>query len=107
MKIEVLHIDECPNWEDAGKVLSEVIDELGITDVSLTFTLIRTPEDAALHLFAGSPTILIDGVDAVPGADPSTDVACRIYRDGPRTAGLPSQKTLRQAILRHLGSSAS
>lgn len=107
MNIEVLHIDECPNWEDAGKLLSEVIDELGISETSTTFTLIRTPEEAAAHLFAGSPTILIDGVDAVPGADPSTDVACRIYRDGPRTAGIPSRETLRQAFLSHMGAGAS
>lgn len=107
MKIEVLHIDECPNWEDAGKVLSELINELGIAEVTVGFTVIRTPEDAAAHLFAGSPTILIDGVDAVPGADPSTDVACRVYRDGPRTAGIPSRETLRQAVLSHLGSTAS
>lgn len=67
MKIEVQHIDECPNWGDVGKVVAEVLDELGITEVSMTFTLIHTPEDAAAHQFAGSPTILIDGVDAVPG----------------------------------------
>lgn len=107
MKIEVLHIDKCPNWEDAGKVLSEVTDELGIAEVRITFTLIRTPEDAARHQFAGSPTVLIDGVDAVPGADLITDLACRIYRDGPRTAGIPSKETLRQAVRSHLGSSAT
>lgn len=98
MKIEVLHIDECPNWEDAGKALTEVIEELGLTDLTPTFTLIRTPEDAAEHPFAGSPTILIDGFDAVPGADPTTDLACRVYRDGPRTAGIPTHETLRLAI---------
>ncbi len=107
MNIEVLHIDECPNWEDAGKLLSDVIDELGIPDTPITFTLIRTPEEAAAHLFAGSPTILIDGADAVPGADPSTDVACRIYRDGPRSAGIPSRENLRQAVLSHLGAGGS
>ena len=42
MKIEVLHIDECPNWEDAGKALAEVIEELGLTSVTPAFTLIRT-----------------------------------------------------------------
>ena len=107
MKIEVLHIDECPNWEDAGKALAEVIDELKLTNVTPTFTLIRTPKDAVEHRFAGSPTILIDGVDAVPGADPTTDLACRIYRDGPRTAGIPTRGTLRAAILSRLDSSAS
>lgn len=67
MKIEVLHVDECPNRGDVGKVVAEVLDELGITEVSMTFALIHTSEDAAAHQFAGSPTILIDGVDAVPG----------------------------------------
>lgn len=107
MRIEVLHIDECPNWEDAGTALAEVIDELGITNVTPIFTLIRTSEDAAQHRFAGSPTILIDGVDAVPGADPTTDLACRIYRDGPRTAGIPTKASLREAVLSHLGASAA
>jgi hypothetical protein len=107
MKIDVVHIDECPNWEDAGKVLAEVLDELGITEASITFTLISTPEDAAAHHFAGSPTILIDGVDAVPGAELTIDLACRIYRDGPRTAGRPSKETLRQAVLSRGGSNAS
>ena len=107
MKIEVLHINECPNWEDAGKALAEVIEELELTNVTPTFTLIRTPKDAVEHRFAGSPTILIDGVDAVPGADPTTDLACRIYRDGPRTAGIPTRETLREAILSRLDSSAS
>ena len=107
MEIEVLHIDECPNWEDAGKTLAEVIEELELTNVTLRFTLIRTSKDATEHRFAGSPTILIDGVDAVPGVDPTTDRACRIYRDGPRTAGIPTRETLRAAILSRLDSSAS
>lgn len=105
MKIEVVHIDECPNWEDAGKALAEVIEELGLTDATLSYTLIRTPEDAAKHRFAGSPTILIDGVDAVPGADPTTDLACRIYRNGSRTSGMPTKESLREAILGRLGTS--
>lgn len=38
MKINVLHIDECPNWELAGRLIEEVLTELadrrrGRTDV--------------------------------------------------------------------------
>lgn len=99
MKIDILHIDACPNWEDAGRVITELIDELGIAGVEPTFTLIRTPEDAAKVAFAGSPTILIDGVDVDPGSAPTTDLACRIYRNGQRTAGLPTKDALREAIL--------
>ena len=99
MKIDVLHIDNCPNWQDAGSMIVELIDELGITDVVPTFTLITSSEDAAKVPFAGSPTILIDGVDVVAGATLSTDLACRIYWDGQRTAGIPTRDSLRRAIL--------
>lgn len=94
----MLHIDACPNWEQAGRVIDELIDELGIA-AAPTFTLIGDSEDAARHRFAGSPTILIDGVDAVAGAEPITEPACRIYRDGPKPAGLPTRASLRAALL--------
>jgi hypothetical protein len=99
MNVEVLHIDACPNWRDAGRLLTELIDELGIAATAPTFTVIRDSEDAARHRFAGSPTILIDGVDAVAGAEPTTELACRIYRDGPRIAGVPTKESLRAALL--------
>jgi len=102
VQIEVLHIDECPNLEDASKALAEVIDELGLSDVAITFTLIGSSEEAARHRFAGSPTVLIDGLDAVPGAEPTTNLACRIYRDGQKIAGSPNKETLREAILKRL-----
>src|SRR5690606_26209614 len=36
-------------------------------------------DDAAEGPFAGSPTITLNGEDLFPGADPSVDLACRIY----------------------------
>jgi hypothetical protein len=103
MQIEVLHIDECPNLEDARKALAEVIDELALSDVTTTFTLIASSEQAAGHRFAGSPTVLVDGLDAVPGVEPTTNLSCRIYRDGKKIAGSPAKETLREAILKRLG----
>jgi hypothetical protein len=99
----VLHIDECPNLEDARKALAEVIDELAVSDVTLTFTLIASSEEAARHRFAGSPTVLVDGLDVVPGVEPTTNLSCRIYRDGKKIAGSPAKETLREAILKRLG----
>ena len=99
MKIDVLHIDNCPNWQDAGSMLVELIDELGITNVVPIYTLITSAEDAAKVPFAGSPTILIDGVDVVAGATLSTDLACRIYWDGQRTTGIPTRDSMRRALI--------
>lgn len=98
MKVEILHIEECSNWERAGTVIEEVLSDLGATDVSPKFVLIRTPEEAEAVPFAGSPTILIDGVDPFPGGFRTTDLACRIYRDGQRMAGVPSRESLRQVL---------
>jgi len=103
MQIEVLHIDQCPNLEAARKALAEVVDELGLSDVTVTSTLIGSSEEAARHRFAGSPTVLIDGLDVVPGVEPTTNLACRVYRDGQKMAGSPTKDSLREAILKTPG----
>jgi len=102
MQIEVLHIDECPNLEDARASLAEVLEEMSLGHIFITSTLIRSPAEAAKHRFAGSPTVLIEGLDAVPGTEPTTNLACRIYRDGQKIAGSPDKDSLRKAIQAHL-----
>ena len=103
MRIEILHIDECPNWQAAGRLVSEVLAELDLTWVAPEFVLIRTPDEAAAAAFAGSPTLLIDGVDVVPGTPPAPDLACRVYTTGHRLSGLPSRDSVRGAILAAAG----
>jgi len=107
MQIEVLHIDECPNLENARASLAEVMAELGLGHIVITFTLIGSPAEAAKHQFAGSPTVLIDGFDAVPGTEPTTNLACRIYRDGQKLAGSPSKDSIRKAIQASLRTNTS
>jgi hypothetical protein len=107
MQTEVLHIHEYPNLEDARASLAEATEELGLGYIVTTFTLIGSPEKAAKHRFAGSPTVLIDGFDAVPGTEPATNLACRIYRDGQKIAGSPTKDSLRKAIRARLRESIS
>jgi hypothetical protein len=104
MRIDVLHIEDCANWDAAGRLIIDVLSELGVADVSPRFTVIRSTADAARLPFAGSPTILIDGVDIVGNTAPIVDLACRIYREGGRSAGIPSRETVREAIRSRLGS---
>jgi hypothetical protein len=98
MQIEVLHIDECPNLEDTKASLVELLAELKLGHIVVTLTLITSPAEAAKHRFAGSPTVLIDGLDTVPGTEQTTNLACRIYRDGQKIAGSPSKDSIRKAI---------
>jgi hypothetical protein len=102
MNIEVLHIDGCPNWESVGTVLNELIAELELGNLTPNFTLIQTPQDAAKHRFAGSPTILIDGIDLVPNAERTAELACRVYHDGNRMVGAPTKTMLKAGLLRGL-----
>lgn len=100
MQIEILHIDECPNWVEAGALVRSVLQDCGLTGVDIRYRLVHSSEDAARVPFAGSPTILIDGVDAFPTDGRTTDLACRVYFTGERFAGLPTRGQLLD-VLRH------
>lgn len=101
MRVEVLHIDECPNWAEAGTRLRNALDSAGLPEVDVEYRLLATSTDAAQVPFAGSPTILIDGEDAFPGGERTVDLACRVYHTGTHFAGLPSMDQIRAAIQRH------
>ena len=95
MHVEVLHIEECPSWQEAGARTRRALDAMGLPDVEVHYRLITTPEQAAETLFAGSPTILIDGEDAFLTPDRATALACRLY---PTDAGLADLPTIAQIV---------
>ncbi|GAA1967827.1 hypothetical protein GCM10009776_33600 [Microbacterium deminutum] len=66
MKIEVLHISECPNWEHAGDRVRLALVRLEGTMTRMESQLLRTPGEAAAVPFAGSPTITLDDEDRFP-----------------------------------------
>jgi Alkylmercury lyase len=76
MKLEVLHVPDCPN-------LPTMLERLAaVTDLPITTRLIDSDTDAARFGMAGSPTLLIDGVDPFTAAgDRDCGVSCRLYRD--------------------------
>jgi hypothetical protein len=98
MIIEILHIDECPNWVEAGRRVQEALDRRGLFDIAVTYRLLVSPEDAAAVPFAGSPTILFDGSDAFPEGARTTELACRVYRTPTGFAGMPTVDALEDAI---------
>lgn len=102
MKIEIAHIDACPSWREAGQVVTEALDELGIEDVLVGYARISTAEQAAAIPFAGSPTILVDGADLFPDASRTTDLACRVYQVDGRLAPYPSLAQVRERLAERL-----
>ena len=94
MKLEVLHVPDCPN-------LPPLLERLGqVTDLPVTTRVIESDTDAARFGMAGSPTLLIDEVDPFAAAGAcECGVSCRLYRDdGGRIVAAPSVEQLRDAI---------
>lgn len=99
MKVQVVHIDECPNSAAAGERVRSALDAVGLADVPVEYVLVRTSDEAAAVEFAGSPTFLIDGHDAFPTGTRTSDLACRVYSVDGGFAGLPAQAQLEAAIV--------
>jgi DNA-binding transcriptional MerR regulator len=92
--LEVLHVPDCPN-------LPALLERLGqVTDLPVVIRVVRSDEEAVRLGMAGSPTLLVDGVDpfATPG-ECECGLSCRLYRDSEGTiVSAPSVEQLRAAI---------
>ena len=98
MRIEVLFFEGCPNHGPTVQLLRDVTAAQGV-GADLAEVEVRSPEEAARLRFLGSPTVLVDGVDAEPAAhaDRGIGLCCRIYSDG---TGVPPRELLEAAISR-------
>jgi hypothetical protein len=98
MKIEILHIDDCPSWEETARRLRIALDSTGHADTAIAYTLVASPAEAARVPFAGSPTVLIDGTDLFPSDGRTNDLACRVYLTPEGLAGRPTVEQIREAL---------
>ncbi len=98
MTLEVLHIEDCPNWQEAGVRASNALLALGRPEVGVEYRLVSTPDDAELTGFAGSPTLTLDGKDIFPSDGRTADLACRIYFNSHGLAGLPTEEQIAEAL---------
>ena len=98
MRVEIRHTVDCPNWEQAARVLREALIVTGHPDVDVVSREIRTRLDAEHFPYAGSPSVILDGVDIFPGAERVVDLACRLYVTPNGLAGLPTLDQVTDAI---------
>lgn len=105
MTLEVLHIEDCPNWQEAGGRRQEAgvrasnaLLALGRPDVGVKYRLVSTPDDAELTGFAGSPTLTLAGKDIFPSDGRTADLACRIYFTSHGLVGLPTEEQIAEAL---------
>lgn len=101
MKVEILYFEGCPNHVPAAEMVERVMKREGIrADVGR----IEIPdiETARAIRFLGSPSIRVDGVDIEPGRDSDPPFfGCRTYTLAGKTAGVPPEQWLVDALHRH------
>jgi hypothetical protein len=100
--IELLYWDGCPSYPQALAELRAALADLGRPDATIAMTQVDTEDEAARIGFVGSPTIRVDGEDAVPAPpDEPTGLTCRVYRlaDG-RYSPTPGREALRAGLER-------
>ncbi|MFC9559474.1 hypothetical protein [Agromyces sp. NPDC056965] len=98
MRVEILHIDDCPNTAKAGDAARAALDAIGLADIAVEFVLLTTPEAARETPFAGSPTIAADGRDLFPSDGATESLACRVYPTPSGLAGVPTVEQLVEAL---------
>lgn len=98
MRVEIRHTADCPNWEPAARMLRQALIATGHPDVDVVSREIRTRLDSEHFPYAGSPTMILDGVDIFPEAERIVDLACRLYATPNGLAGLPTLDQVTDAI---------
>jgi hypothetical protein len=93
VRLEVLHVPDCPNLPPLLQRLAEV------TDLPVATRVITSEADAEQSGMTGSPTLLIDGTDPFASPGQSAGLTCRLYReDTGRIVPAPTVDQLRKAI---------
>ncbi len=86
-RIELFHVEGCPNQEAFLPHLGELLRRVGVS-AAVRLVRVEGPADAARQRFLGSPTLRVDGVNVDPTAG-RTDygLGCRLYPRPDGTAG--------------------
>lgn len=97
MDIEILYVADCPNAGLARERLDAALQASGL-DAEVQETEVADAETAERVGMRGSPTIVIDGRDAVPSAAPVGSLSCRLYATDAGTQGAPTVDQLVAAL---------
>lgn len=97
MRLEILHVPDCPN----ASALTDRLDAAlaGRRDVAIESHEVRDQAEAAVRRMTGSPTLLVDGADPFAVAGQAPSLSCRLYADEAGVlSGAPTLDQLRAAL---------
>jgi len=99
MGIEILYVADCPNVGQARQHVDAALRSAGMT-ANVQETEVSDAETAARVGMCGSPTVLVDGRDAVPGSASTGSMSCRLYASDGTMQGAPTVEQLVEALRR-------
>lgn len=94
-EVTLRYVDGCPNWEHTDRRLRELQAGIGF---ELGYEQVDTPDEAERLGFAGSPTVLVDGVDPFATGPAPSGLACRLYATPEGPQGSPTYEQLREVL---------
>ena len=99
MRVELLHIPDCPNSRIAARLLKEILREHGLPQKIAEVSVTDFAQAEALA-FTGSPTIRVDGKDVDPAYPEQgyRGLSCRTYIVDGKRQGVPSHAMISLAI---------
>jgi hypothetical protein len=98
VKVTLLYFEGCPHWKRMDAVLELLAEE--IPGLEIGRQTITTPEEAEATGFRGSPSVLIDGVDAFFDQSAPVGLTCRVYQTPAGLSGSPTLEQLRERLTR-------
>jgi hypothetical protein len=94
MRIEVLYVPGCPNYEPTVERIEKVLASESLSE-HVHGVPVHTEAKAMALQFPGSPTVRVNGKDVEVNAIIVPGLACRIYPNG---TGIPPEEIVRRAI---------
>ncbi|HET7902319.1 MAG TPA: hypothetical protein VFL59_14135 [Candidatus Nanopelagicales bacterium] len=98
MRIELLHVDDCPSAPLARERLAAALRRLGLDDVVVTEVRVADDEDAQRLGFLGSPSVRVDGIELLTTGAEAIGLSCRRYATPDGLSGCPTQAQLDEAL---------
>ena len=95
--VTIQYVPGCPNVELARRNLDDALQLIGGPAPRVVLQQVDDPQQAEAEGFAGSPTLLIDGVDPFPRPD-AGGFSCRVYPTQQGVKGAPSGDQIVAAI---------
>jgi len=99
VEIEILYVADCPNMAVARRHVDAALVSAGV-DAMVSETEVGDAATAARVGMRGSPTVVIDGRDAVASDAATGSLSCRLYAADGVLQGAPTIDQLVEALRR-------